>query len=303
MSTHSIFQGTGVAVVTPFANGQIDYTALGAIIEHLINGKVEMLVCLGSTGEASNLTSAEKLEVLNFFVEKNQGRIPIIFGPFGDNNTDRLVQNIKSYPLDGVAAIMASAPAYVKPTQDGLYHHYMRLADNSPVPVLIYNVPSRTACDIKSDTILKLAHDHSNFLGVKEASADMMAMSRILKYRPPGFRVFSGDDITALSAMALGADGLISVLGNAFPYEMSQMIRCALEGNFKEAAAKHLRLLDLHPLIYCEGNPTGVKTAMSILGLGGNELRLPLTSLSAGSTEKLKNEIIRAGLLSTVSAG
>lgn len=300
MSASDIFRGTGVAVVTPFINGQIDFPALGKIIEHLITGQVEMLVCLGSTGEAANLTNDEKVAVLQFFIEKNQSRVPIIFGPFGDNNTDRLVQNIRSYQLDGVAAIMASAPAYVKPTQDGLYSHYMRLADSSPVPVLIYNVPGRTACDIKSDTILKLAHNHNNFLGVKEASADMMAMSRILKYRPPGFRVFSGDDITALSAMALGADGLVSVLGNAFPYEMSQMIRYALEGNFSAAAALHLKLLDIHPLIYCEGNPTGVKSAMAMLGLGTDELRLPLTTLSTGSSEKLRNEIIRAGLMPAV---
>ena len=295
------FKGTGVAVITPFRNGEVDFTALGNIIEHLIAGKVETLVCLGTTGEATALDDNETRKVLDFFVTRTAGRVPVIFGPFGMNNTAELVRRLRSYDLSGVEAVMSSSPAYVKPTQEGLYQHYMQVADASPLPVLIYNVPSRTACSVCPETTLRLATSHSNFLGVKEATADMMALSILIKNKPDGFLIFSGDDITALPTMALGADGLISVLGNAFPYEMSQMIRYGLEDKFEEAARLHMQLLNIHKYIYCEGNPAGIKMAMSQLGLCSPEVRLPLIALSAENAARLRQEIEKSGLRQTVS--
>jgi len=289
-------KGTGVAMVTPFRAGEIDFPALGRIINHLIDGKVEFLVSLGTTGEATALTVEETQLLLDFTVEQIAGRIPLIFAPFGMNNTAELVRKVKSFDLSRVDVIMASSPAYVKPTQEGIYQHYMHLADASPKPVIIYNVPGRTASVVKAETTLRLAADHSNLIGVKEASTDMMALSKLIKDRPDDFLVFSGDDITAFPTMALGADGLISVLGNAFPYEMSEMIRLALQGKYEEGAKYHLQLLDIHKYIYAEGNPTGIKMAMSLLGLCESELRLPLVELSAQASELLEQEISRSGL-------
>lgn len=301
MIDRSRFRGTGVAVITPFKAGEIDFPALGQIIEYLINGKVEYLICLGTTGEATSLSESETQQVLEFFIEKNAGRLPLIFGPFGMNNTAELIRKIKSFDLTGVDAIMSSSPAYVKPTQEGLYRHYMCIADTSPLPVLIYDVPSRTACGISADTTLRLSNDHSNFLGIKEASADMMMLSTLIKNRPDDFLIISGDDNTAFPTMALGADGLISVLGNAFPFEMSQMIRHGLADEFQMGARLHLQMLDIHKYIYCEGNPTGIKMTMSQLGFCSSEVRLPLVKMSDESAHKMEQVIEKSGLRSPVT--
>lgn len=287
MSYNNQFRGTGVAVVTPFRDGAIDFPALKNIVNHIIQGSVEHIVCLGTTGEATALSADETTRVLNFTLDIVAGRVPVVFGPFGGNNTADLADRIRQTDLSQVQAIMSSSPAYVKPTQEGLYQHYMRLADASPKPLIIYNVPSRTSMNVRYETILKLAETHPNFVGVKEAGGDMFTLSQLIKYRPEGFLILSGDDITAFPTMSLGADGVISVIANAYPFEFSEMIRCALRGDFAEGAKLHLQLLDIHPWLYTEGNPAGIKGALEEMGFCSREVRLPLTPLSEGSYEHL----------------
>lgn len=296
MSYNARFRGTGVAVVTPFRDGEIDYNALTAVLNHVINGKVEYIVCLGTTGEATSLSPEETDRVLKHTIEVVDHRCPIVFGPFGGNNTAELVERIRKSDLSGVDAIMSSSPAYVRPTQEGIYQHYVRLADASSRPVIIYNVPSRTAMKVSYETILQLAETHTNFVGVKEATADFFALSKLIKHRPDGFLILSGDDYTAFPTMSLGADGGISVIANAFPYEFSEMIRAALAGDFERGAQYHMQLLDIHPPLYAEGNPTGIKGALEDLGLCSREVRLPLTPLSEGANELLLEEIDKAQL-------
>lgn len=296
MSKNNRFRGTGVAVVTPFRQGEVDYAGLTTVLNHIIDGGIEFIVCLGTTGEATALSSEETTAILSHTIEVNAGRLPIVFGPFGSNNTLELVSKIKSSDLSQVDAIMASSPAYVKPTQEGIYQHYMRIADASSRPVIIYNVPSRTASKISYETILRLAETHPNFLGVKEATADFFAIGKLIKHRSEHFMVWSGDDYTAFPTMALGADGAISVIGNAYPYHFSEMIRAALRGDFVRGAELHLQMLDIHPLLYTEGNPTGIKGAMEDIGLCSKEVRLPLTPLSEGANEQLLEEIKKAKL-------
>lgn len=296
MNNKARFQGTGVAVVTPFKSGQVDYEALTNVLNHVVDGGVDMIVCLGTTGEATALSDHEQQEILDHTIEVVAGRKPIVYGPFGSNNTAALTQRIVSTDLSGVDAIMSSSPAYVKPTQEGIYQHYMRIADSSAKPVIIYNVPSRTAAKVSHETILRLAESHDNFLGVKEATADFFALSKLIKHRPDNFLVWSGDDYTAFPTMALGADGGISVIANAFPREFSEMIRACLKGDFARGAELHLQMLDLHPILYAEGNPTGIKGAMEDLGLCSKEVRLPLTPLSEAANRQLIHEIKKAGL-------
>lgn len=296
MSYNDRFRGTGVAVVTPFRDGRIDFPALTTVLNHVINGRVEYIVCLGTTGEATSLSQKEMDEVLEHTIRTVDGRCPIVYGPFGGNNTAELVDRIKSTDLSGVDAIMSSSPAYVRPTQEGIYQHYMNIADASPKPVIIYNVPSRTAMKVSYETIIQLAETHTNFVGVKEATADFFALSKIIKHRPKGFLVMSGDDYTAFPTMALGADGGISVIANAFPFEFSEMIRCAMYGDYDMGMRYHLQLLDIHPWLYAEGSPTGIKGALEDLGMCSREVRLPLTPLSEGANESLLEAIDKAQL-------
>ncbi|HQW71955.1 MAG: 4-hydroxy-tetrahydrodipicolinate synthase [Saprospiraceae bacterium] len=294
MSYNERFRGTGVAVVTPFRDGKIDFPALTTVLNHVINGRVEHIVCLGTTGEATSLDQKEINSVLDHTIKIVDGRVPIIFGPFGCNNTAELVEKIKATDLSGVDAIMASSPAYVRPTQEGIYQHYMNIADASSKPVLIYNVPSRTAMKVSHETIIRLGETHTNFVGVKEATADFFALSKLIKHRPKDFLVLSGDDYTAFPTMALGADGGISVIANAFPFEFSEMIRCAMYGDYDMGMKYHMQLLDIHPWLYLEGNPTGVKGALEDLGFCSREVRLPLTPLSEGANESLLEAIEKA---------
>jgi 4-hydroxy-tetrahydrodipicolinate synthase len=301
VNTNKRFQGTGVAVVTPFRNNEVDYESLKAVLNHIIHGGIEFIVCLGTTGEATALSHKESIDILNFTIEVNNKRLPIVYGAYGSNNTAELVHKVKTSDLNHVDAIMASSPAYVKPTQEGIYQHYMHIADVSPKPVIIYNVPSRTASKVSYETILRLAETHPNILGVKEASADFFALSKLIKHRPEGFMVWSGDDYTAFPTMSLGADGGISVIANAYPFQFSEMIRAALQGDFAKGAEIHMRLLDIHPILYSEGNPAGIKSALEDLGLCSKEVRLPLTPLSEGANEELIEEIKKANLSLKVS--
>ena len=288
------FSGTGVALVTPFRNKDVDYPALERIIEHVIHGGVDFIVSLGTTGEAVTLSSDECRRVLDFTIEKVDGRLPIVAGLFGSNYTEKLVRALKEYRFDGIDAIMSSSPAYSKPPQEGIYQHYMAVADASPVPVIIYNVPGRTGSNVLPQTVLRLAEASEQFIAVKEASGDLVQGMKILKERPEHLLVLSGDDPLCLSMTACGGDGVISVIANAYPAEFSEMIRAARSGDLKTAQTINLALLDIHPWLYVEGNPVGIKGAMEILGFCSREVRIPLTPLSPEPYQKLKIEMEKA---------
>lgn len=286
-----LFSGTGVALVTPFKNGRIDYRSLERIIEYCIDGGVDFLVSLGSTGEAISLNAKECRRVLDFTLRTTRGRLPVVAGFFGGNHTAALAKKIKDYNFDGISAILSSSPAYNKPSQEGIYQHYMKLAEASPVPIIIYNVPGRTASNVDAETALRLARASDKFVAIKEATGDMVQTSQLIKNKPDHFQVLSGDDPTCLSAIAVGAEGVISVVGNVLPNAFSDMIRLALQGDFRTARSIHLQLLDLHHWLYVEGNPTGIKSAMEVIGLSSNEVRLPLVKMSEDNYQLLKLEL------------
>ncbi len=291
----SPLSGTGVALVTPFRNGAIHFGELERIIEFTIEGGVEYLLPLGSTGESNTISESEGIEVLQFTLRQAAGRVPVVAGFFGGNDTAALVRKLDRIDLSGVSAILSSAPAYNKPTQEGLYQHYMALAAASPLPIIIYNVPSRTACNIEPDTVLRLARADEKFIAVKEASGVVGQAMRIIKHRPEGFLVLSGDDLLTLPIIACGGDGVISVIANAFPREFSDMVRAGLAGDIVTARNLNTLLWDLHKWLYIEGNPAGVKAAMEIRGLCSRETRLPLTSLTDTNFEALKKAILEIG--------
>ncbi len=288
------FSGTGVALITPFkADLTIDYPALGNIIDYVINGGVDYVVCLGTTGEAITLSSQECREILDFTIRHVDERVPIVAGFFGGNYTEKLEKNIREYNFDGVAGIMSSSPAYSKPPQSGIYQHFMRVADASPLPVIIYNVPGRTSSNVLPETILKLAENHHNFAAVKEASGRLEQSVEILKYCRKDFGVLSGDDPITAAVIAMGGHGGISVIANALPAQFSGMVNAALNSNFPVARKLNFDMLEVHPLLYVEGNPVGIKAAVSMLGLCRNYLRVPLVPLSEPYREKLRALLAR----------
>jgi 4-hydroxy-tetrahydrodipicolinate synthase len=285
-----LLRGTGVALVTPFKNGEVDYKGLQNVIEHVINGGVEYVVSLGTTGESPTLDNEEMIKVLDFTVQMISGRVPVVAG-FGGYDTRAIVKAIQSYHFEGVDAILSSSPAYNKPNQEGLYQHYMAIEAVSPRPIIIYNVPGRTAKNIKAETTLRLAHSSDKFIAIKEASGDLVQCMKIMRDKPEHFQLLSGDDALALPMISFGAKGVISVMGNAFPNEFSSMIRHALNGDFQTATQEHLALLSINDLLYIEGNPAGIKAALKIKGVCRKEVRLPLVPLSDKNYSKLKQEI------------
>lgn len=283
--------GTGVALVTPFSNGQIDFEALTRIIDHVIDGGVEYVVSLGTTGEATSLSEEEQSAVIRHTVQVVAGRVPIVAGHFGGNNTAQVCEKLRAFDATGISAILSSSPAYVKPSQEGIYQHYMALAEASQLPLIIYNVPGRTASNISASTLVRLAKASSKFIGVKDASADLVQGSVIARDAPAGFTLISGDDPTALAAVEIGCKGVISVIANVFPRVFSDMMRLAAQGKREEAAALHYKLLDLHHWLYIEGNPVGIKEAMAHKGLCQAELRLPLVRMSEGNRKLLQAQM------------
>ena len=285
------FRGTGVALITPFKNGSIDFAALENITAHTIAGGVDFLVALGTTGEDATLTAAESLQVLQRIIKVNNGRVPIVAGMFGGNNTASLVHKIKEFDFTGVDAIMSSSPAYVKPNQEGIYQHYMALAAVSPVPIIMYNVPGRTASNISSETTIRLANASKKFIAIKDASGSIEQGTKTIKDKPAHFLMLSGDDENALALVGCGSDGVISVIANAYPAEFSGMIRSALNGDYKKAQQLNHLLLDVHHYLYVEGNPVGIKAAMHVLGFCSSEVRLPLSQMSADNFKGLQKEM------------
>lgn len=288
MPNFSHLRGTGVALITPFnQEKEIDYPALQKLIEHCIAGGVNSLISMGTTGESVTLTKEEKAQLLAFTIKQAAGRAQIIVG-IGGNNTQEVAEEIESLDTTGISAILSSSPAYNKPSQEGIYQHYMALEKVAKLPIIIYNVPGRTASNLTAETTLRLAHASSKFAGVKEASGDLAQATKIIKDRPEHFLVLSGDDPLALALVGIGGDGVISVIANAYPKEFSQMIRMSLNGDFKAAQKINNTLFDLHKWLYIDGNPSGIKAACHLLGICENEFRLPLVPMAAANYQKLR---------------
>lgn len=281
------FMGTGVALVTPFKeNKTIDFDALARLVEYNIAGGVSYLVVMGTTAESPVLSKGEKQEVLDFVVKQNAGRLPIVFG-IGGNDTLVVAEQMRKLNLKGVDAILSVVPYYNKPSQEGIYQHYKYLSEASPLPILMYNVPGRTGSNMSAGTCLRLAKECPNIIGVKEASGNMSQVSYILRDAPKDFAVISGDDNLSLSIIAAGGDGVISVSANAFPKKMSTLIASALKDDYITARKYQNELLEVTDLLFAEGNPVGVKSALKTLGVMENVLRLPLVK----STEELDVKI------------
>lgn len=287
---YSKFRGTGVALVTPFRNGKIDFGSLEKVIENCIYGKVEFLVSLGTTGETVTLSPTERKEVLAFTVKTVKGRVPVVAG-FGGNNTDQIIDILSKQNFDGIDAILSVSPYYNRPTQEGIYQHYMEIAAHSPLPIIIYNVPSRTASNITAETTLRLANASEKFIGVKEASGILQQCVKIQQNKPEHFLVLSGDDHFTLPLLSLGMDGVISVVGNALPYEFSEMTRLGLNGDFAKARELYYKMTDIIDLLFVDGNPAGVKGALEMLGLCSKEVRLPLVPLTDATYLALRKKL------------
>ena len=271
--------GTGVAIVTPFnSQHQIDFTALSNIIEFLIQGGVQYIVSLGTTGETPVLDAAEKKDLLQITYQQVAGRVPVVAG-IGGNNTRSVIEDFSTYPLDQATAILSVSPSYNKPSQEGIYQHYKAIAESSPLPVILYNVPARTGRNMTAATTLRLA-ELPNIAGIKEASGLMEQCALILKEKPADFLIVSGEDALTLSQIAAGMDGVISVAANAFPAIFSQMVQHCLHNEFAQAQQLNNRLLHAYDLLFVENNPAGVKAFMYLQGLLENQLRLPLVPLS-----------------------
>ncbi len=288
------FRGTGVAIITPFRNGEIDFEAMTRIIDHVISGGVEYIVALGSTGETATLDAAESRTVLDHVINVVNKRVPVVAGNFAGNNTKDLCKYIKSFDFTGIDAVLSSSPAYVKPSQEGIYQHYMAMAEVCPRPIILYNVPGRTRSNMEWETTIRLANASPIFIGIKEASGDLIQATRIIKNRPPHFFVTSGDDEVAMPMVACGGEGVISVMANAFPASFSGMIRAALAEDFVKARQLNFQTYDLHKWLYVEGNPVGIKSAMEILGFCTNEVRLPLAKMSEANYAGLKKAVEHA---------
>lgn len=281
-----MIKGVGVALITPFNNFEVDYPALERMVEHVINGGVDYIVALGSTAETATLSLEERQQVYDFIVERTAGRVPIVVG-MGSNNTHELVEQLRTFDMHDAVAILSVVPYYNKPSQEGIYRHYMAVAEASPVPVILYNVPGRTGVNMTAATTLRLAHASDNIVAVKEASGSIDQMQEIIDGKPENFLVISGDDGITVELVKRGGMGVISVAANAFPEKFCRCIHDAMEGNFTEAESAMEQFNEPIALLFKEGNPTGVKTMTAVMGITRDEVRLPLVE----GTESLRDAI------------
>lgn len=285
-------RGTGTAIVTPFDEERnIDFDALEKIIDFQINNGIDNIVVLGTTGESVTLSSEEKKEVTKFIVDKVNKRVPLVLG-IGGYNTNDVTNAIKNTDLNGISAILSVAPYYNKPSQEGIYQHYKEIAKVSHLPIILYNVPGRTSSNISAETVLRLANDYENIVAIKEASGDFTQIMKIIKDKPDDFKVISGDDALTLPMISLGGEGVISVIANAFPKEYSSLVNSALSNDFEKANSYQYKLFDLIQAIFEEGSPTGIKTALNVLGYSKKYVRLPLVESSDELQRKI-DELIR----------
>lgn len=281
-------RGTGVALVTPFkADESIDWNALEKLIDHVINGGVDYVVSLGTTGETPTLSSEEKLDLIKFTFEKVKKRVPVVVG-IGDYNTRDVVKRLETCPLDEAAAVLSVAPYYSKPSQEGIFQHYETIAKASPKPIILYNVPGRTGRNMTAATTLRLANEVENIIAMKEASGDMVQCMQIVKDKPAGFLVISGDDALALPQLACGMDGVISVAANYFAADFSAMVKAGLANNFPAARNLHYKMHEAFDLMFAENNPAGIKAFLHYGGISENSFRLPVVPVSRELDAKIK---------------
>ena len=287
----------GVALITPFnEDGTIDFPALARLIEYQIQNGIDYLVALGTTAETPTLTEDEKARVRAFIIEKVNGRVPIVLG-LGGNNTNAIVENLKTQNFDGIDAILSVVPYYNKPSQEGIYQHYKARASATKLPVILYNVPGRTGVNMTAETTLRLARDFDNIVAIKEASGNITQMDDIIKNKPSDFMVISGDDGITFPLITLGAVGVISVIGNAFPREFSRMVRLALNGDYASALTIHHRFTELFSLLFVDGNPAGVKCLLHAMGYIQNQLRLPLVPTRITTYEKIRDVLQKLNIV------
>ena len=280
-------QGTGVALITPFTQDlAVDYDSLKKLLHFTLQGGVDYLVVNGTTAESPTTSDSEKTEILTFVKNFTGGQLPIVYG-IGGNNTREVVDIISNTDFNGVAAILSVCPYYNKPTQQGLYQHFVQVADACPVPVILYNVPGRTVSNLTAETTLKLGR-HKNIIGIKEASGNIEQCLQIAKHKPTDFMLISGDDMLTVPMISFGAEGVISVLANAFPEKFCKMVKLALNNNYQEATQLLFEFIDINPLMYEESNPVGVKAVLEMLGIAQPYVRLPLMDASISLKTKLQ---------------
>lgn len=285
------FKGLGVALITPFkSDNSIDIEALDRLVEYQLKGGVDFLCIMGTTAETPTLTVAEKLMLKNHLVDRVAGRVPLLMG-CGGNSTAALVEEVKNFDWRGIDGILSVCPYYNKPSQEGLYQHYRALSLASPLPIVLYNVPGRTGVNMTAETTLRLARDFENIVAIKEASGNIAQMDDIIKNKPENFDVISGDDGITFPLITLGAVGVISVIGNALPYEFSRMVRLALRGEYDSARTIHHKFTELFKLLFVDGNPAGVKAMLSEMGMIENQLRLPLIPTRLKTIEQISTII------------
>ncbi|MDH6355258.1 4-hydroxy-tetrahydrodipicolinate synthase [Dysgonomonas sp. PH5-45] len=285
-------KGVGVALVTPFKNDEsVDYEALARLVDYQLQNGTDYLVVLGTTAETPTLSDDEKKQIVDLVVSRVAGRIPVIQG-VGGNNTRAIANELKNGAFEGVDAILSVVPYYNKPSQEGIYQHYKTIAEASELPVILYNVPGRTGVNMSAETTLRIAREFKNVIAIKEASGDMNQMDEIIKRKPEDFDVISGDDAITFPLITLGAVGVISVIGNAFPKEFSRMTRLALEGDYKSALTIHHSFSELFNLLFVDGNPAGVKSMLNMMGYIENKLRLPLVPTRITTFESIKKVLI-----------
>ena len=288
----NIFKGLGIALVTPFtADGEVDYKAIVRLVEYQIQNGADFLCILATTGETPCLSTEEKENIKKLVVDTNRGRLPILMG-CGGNNTHAVVEELKTADWTGIDGVLSVCPYYNKPSQEGLYQHFKAIAEASPLPVVLYNVPGRTGINMKSETTVRLARDCENIVAVKEASGSLEQVDEIIKNKPERFDVISGDDALTFSMVASGAAGSISVIGNALPKEVSRMIRLEFKGEYEAARTIHLRFTELYSLLFVDGNPAGVKALLHEMGFIENVLRLPLVPTRITTLQKM-TEILK----------
>lgn len=288
MSLREMFRGTGVAIVTPFnQDGSIDWTSFEKVINHIIDGKCEYLVVLGTTGESATIHGKEKQEVFSFANKITAGRVPIVAG-IGGNDTHEVIEGFKTFALSGYDAILSVAPYYNKPNQEGLFQHFKALDAATPLPIIMYNVPARTAMNVAGETQVRIANQCKNIFATKEASGDFAQINYIIKNKPADFMVISGDDPITLQMIADGAEGLISVVANAYPKDYSEMVRLCLAGRYNEALPIHLKYTDIIASMFAEGSPSGVKAYLAEMGLCQNYFRLPIWPVSEKHHSKIR---------------
>jgi len=287
------FRGAGVALITPFkANLSVDFEGLAKIVDNQINNKMDYLVILGTTAETATLSSVEKQQIVDFVCNHVNGRLPVVVG-IGSNNTQAVLESIQSMDLSRADAILSVVPYYSKPTQEGIYQHYMAIANVSPLPVILYNVPGRTGVSMSAETTVRLAYASEKIIATKEASGNFAEITKILRDKPARFTVISGDDSLLLPMIAIGGEGVISVAANAVPKAIADLTHLALEGNFEKAAQLHLQLQTIFDALFIDGNPAGAKAALNSAGIIENILRLPLVPVNPSTYKILADEMFR----------